>query len=188
MFRRERVPVCSLVWDLYGKPEEPVVESRTLGFGMPRERGCSQCVYQRVNLRGLGWEQFMSSAPAALWPLVPLTRDGANETAIVRARDAIESTCTRCHAPEGAVDNRNIGRVLGILQREDRYGMTAAECPCLVPLDGPADDPKTPLPGAGGRPPSSSSKNFWSLEGSTPAKSLPRTERARASSFLSPFL
>lgn len=32
----------------------------------------------------------MSSAPAALWPLVPLTRDGANETAIVRARDAIE--------------------------------------------------------------------------------------------------
>ena len=32
---------------------------------------------------------------------------------------------------------------LGILQREDRYGMTAAECPCLVPLDGPADDPKT---------------------------------------------
>ncbi len=27
------------------------------------------------------------------------------------------------------------------LLREERYGMTAAECPCLVPLDGPAEDP-----------------------------------------------
>ncbi|OHV79835.1 GH32 C-terminal domain-containing protein [Ensifer sp. LCM 4579] len=32
---------------------------------------------------------------------------------------------------------------LGILHREDRFGMTAAECPCIVPLDGPADDPQT---------------------------------------------
>jgi len=32
---------------------------------------------------------------------------------------------------------------VGILHREDRYGTTAAECPCLVPLDGPADDPTT---------------------------------------------
>ncbi|HSO00533.1 MAG TPA: hypothetical protein VLS89_19710 [Candidatus Nanopelagicales bacterium] len=90
MFRRERLPVSSLVWDLYGKPHEPVLESRTLSFGAPGERVCSQCVYQRVNLRGLGWEQFLNSAPAALWPLVPLTRDGTNETAVLRARDAIE--------------------------------------------------------------------------------------------------
>jgi beta-fructofuranosidase len=32
---------------------------------------------------------------------------------------------------------------VGILHREDRFGMTAAECPCIVPLDGPADDPQT---------------------------------------------
>ncbi|MBX5222951.1 glycoside hydrolase family 32 protein [Rhizobium sp. NLR8a] len=32
---------------------------------------------------------------------------------------------------------------LGILHRENRFGMTAAECPCLVPLDGPANDPST---------------------------------------------
>ncbi|PDS99921.1 beta-fructofuranosidase [Rhizobium sp. S9] len=32
---------------------------------------------------------------------------------------------------------------LGMLHRENRFGMTAAECPCLVPLDGPANDPST---------------------------------------------
>lgn len=31
----------------------------------------------------------------------------------------------------------------GILHRENRFGMTAAECPCIVPLNGPADDPQT---------------------------------------------
>ncbi|RFB88989.1 beta-fructofuranosidase [Rhizobium leguminosarum bv. trifolii] len=32
---------------------------------------------------------------------------------------------------------------LGTLHRENRFGMTAAECPCMVPLDGPAGDPTT---------------------------------------------
>jgi beta-fructofuranosidase len=32
---------------------------------------------------------------------------------------------------------------LGIIHREDRFGMTAAECPCMVPVGGKADDPKT---------------------------------------------
>ncbi|OHV18863.1 glycoside hydrolase family 32 protein [Rhizobium sp. RMa-01] len=32
---------------------------------------------------------------------------------------------------------------LGTLHRENRFGMTAAECPCMVPLDGPASDPTT---------------------------------------------
>jgi beta-fructofuranosidase len=31
----------------------------------------------------------------------------------------------------------------GVLHREERFGMTAAECPCLLPLDGPAEDPVT---------------------------------------------
>ena len=34
-------------------------------------------------------------------------------------------------------------RFIGILHREDRFGKKAAECPCLVPLDGPPDDPET---------------------------------------------
>ncbi|MDK1390166.1 glycoside hydrolase family 32 protein, partial [Sinorhizobium sp. 8-89] len=34
-------------------------------------------------------------------------------------------------------------RFVGILHRENRFGMTAAECPCIVPLGGPADDPET---------------------------------------------
>ncbi|OWV72967.1 beta-fructofuranosidase [Rhizobium sp. R339] len=32
---------------------------------------------------------------------------------------------------------------LGTLHRENRFGMTAAECPCMLPLDGPANDPAT---------------------------------------------
>ncbi|MXN45632.1 glycoside hydrolase family 32 protein [Shinella kummerowiae] len=32
---------------------------------------------------------------------------------------------------------------VGIVHREDRFGMTAAECPCMVPLGGKGDDPKT---------------------------------------------
>lgn len=32
---------------------------------------------------------------------------------------------------------------VGILHREDRFGMTAAECPCIVPVDGPANNPQT---------------------------------------------
>ncbi|PCD65781.1 GH32 C-terminal domain-containing protein [Rhizobium phaseoli] len=32
---------------------------------------------------------------------------------------------------------------LGMLHRENRFGMTAAECPCMVPLDGAAKDPST---------------------------------------------
>ncbi|MBP1885051.1 glycoside hydrolase family 32 protein [Sinorhizobium mexicanum] len=32
---------------------------------------------------------------------------------------------------------------VGTLHRENRFGMTAAECPCMVPLGGPADDPQT---------------------------------------------
>ncbi|MBX4867277.1 glycoside hydrolase family 32 protein [Rhizobium bangladeshense] len=32
---------------------------------------------------------------------------------------------------------------LGMLHRENRFGMTAAECPCMVPLDGPVNEPMT---------------------------------------------
>jgi hypothetical protein len=35
LFRRERVPVLSLVWDLYGKETEPLLSKRTFRFGVP---------------------------------------------------------------------------------------------------------------------------------------------------------
>lgn len=90
LYRRERLPVFSLVWDLYGKHDEPVLSERKLRFGLRRSGPRSQCVYQRVNLRGLGWEALLASGPPALWPLVALTRDGATEAVVHRARDAIE--------------------------------------------------------------------------------------------------
>jgi hypothetical protein len=90
LYRRERLPVLSHVWDLYGQRDEPVLQDRTLPFGAPHGSACSQCVYQRVNLRGLGWQELLAHGPAALWPLVALTRDGASEVVVRRTRDAIE--------------------------------------------------------------------------------------------------
>jgi len=87
LFRRERRRVLSLVWDLYGTADAPVLERRTLPYG---DDG-SQCVYQRVNLRGMGADELLSRGPPALWPLAPLTRDGAGEGVIARARDVIEA-------------------------------------------------------------------------------------------------
>ena len=90
LYRRERLPVLSQVWDLYGDRSEPVLEDRTLSFGAPLHTAHSLCAYHRVNLRGLGAQELLSQAPPALWPLVTLTRDGATETVVKQARDAIE--------------------------------------------------------------------------------------------------
>jgi hypothetical protein len=90
LYRREGLQVLSHVWDLYGHPDEPVLQDRLLPYGAPHGSACSQCVYQRVNLRGHSWEELLAQGPAALWPLVALTRDGASEAVVRRARDAIE--------------------------------------------------------------------------------------------------
>ena len=87
LFRRERKLVVSHLWDLYGDPDAPVRAEHRLVFGADG----STCVYQRINLRGLGWEQLLAQAPPALWALVALTRDGATKPAIERAHDAIEA-------------------------------------------------------------------------------------------------
>src|SRR5262249_51175528 len=90
LFRRERLPVVSRVWDLYGDRNEPLVEERTLDLGgVPAKEG-SRSVYRRVNLRALTAQDLLSRAPPALWPLVALTSDGASEASVLRARDAIE--------------------------------------------------------------------------------------------------
>ena len=90
LFRREAVPVVSQVWDLYGKANDPLLQERTLSFGARALTTGSRAVYVRVNLRALFAEELLSSAPPALWPLVALTRDGAEGAAVKRAIEAIE--------------------------------------------------------------------------------------------------
>jgi len=97
LFRREGKRVISLVWDLYGKRNEPFLERRTLEFGALDALGaeirkqCSQGVYWRVNLRAIGWRELLRRAPPVLWPLIALTKDGDRELAIVEAANAIKT-------------------------------------------------------------------------------------------------
>lgn len=85
-FRRERVPVVSIVWDLYGDRGAPIWSICTLDFAEG-----SVSAYTRVNLRGMSWRALLAEAPAALWSLVALTHDGATPEAVRAARDAIHA-------------------------------------------------------------------------------------------------
>jgi predicted transposase YdaD len=87
----ERAPVLTHVWDLNGQREAPVLQKRVLHFGAPREEEHSVCVYHWVNLQALGSEELFSLGLPGLWPLVALTRDGATEQAVRKARDMIEA-------------------------------------------------------------------------------------------------
>lgn len=84
LYRRERKQVVSHVWDLYGSEQRPLLELRTLVVGPG-----TQSSYVRINLRAMTWTEFLAGTPSALWPLVPLTKDGASEIAVQAARDAI---------------------------------------------------------------------------------------------------
>ena len=106
LFRRERRRVVSLVWDLYGRADEPVTEVRRWTFGVPDVGRGSRVTYLRVNLRGLSAAQLLGSAPPALWPLIALTRDGASETGVRNARDAIEAR--RDLSPEEQADHLTV--------------------------------------------------------------------------------
>jgi hypothetical protein len=87
LFCREKLPVWSLVWDLYGRYDEPVLSEREsiVGPDGPRLR----CTYQRVNLRGMGWRELLTQGPPSLWSLVALTRDGQSQEALRGSYDAI---------------------------------------------------------------------------------------------------
>jgi hypothetical protein len=91
LYRREGLEVVSLVWDLYGARDEPVIEERSFTHGATIVEKSSEVVYLRVNLRGLGWKALLAKAPPALWPLVALTQDGACEDAVHEAKEAIEA-------------------------------------------------------------------------------------------------
>lgn len=86
LYRRERCPVVTHVWDLYGDRTGPRMKARKLKVGP----GTSS-TYVRINLRAANWQHLLRRAPPALWPLVPLTRNGATANAVKAARDAIAS-------------------------------------------------------------------------------------------------
>ena len=86
LFRREECRVVTHVWDLYGSRKTPLLTTRTLVIGPDTRVG-----YVRINLRAMSWWQLLEEAPPSLWPLVPLTKDGATEKAVKAARDAIVS-------------------------------------------------------------------------------------------------
>lgn len=88
--RREGRPVLTQVWDLYGERGGRLLEDRVVPFGGAPGGAASQCAYRRVNLRALRAQSLLLEAPPALWPLVPLTADGARVEAVRAARDAIE--------------------------------------------------------------------------------------------------
>jgi len=87
LYRRESVPVVSLVWDLYGRADEPVTSEREVVIGPSGPR--LRCHFRRVNLRGMTWRELLSGAPPSLWSLVALTRDGQNQEALRDTYDAI---------------------------------------------------------------------------------------------------
>jgi hypothetical protein len=89
LFRREKLPIRSLVWDLYGCADDPVLSERlsTVGPLGPQ----LLCRYQRVNLRGMGWRELLTQSPPPLWSLVALTRDGHSPEALRSTYDAIVS-------------------------------------------------------------------------------------------------
>ncbi|HMY21940.1 MAG TPA: hypothetical protein PKA58_36700, partial [Polyangium sp.] len=86
LFRREECHVVTHVWDLYGSRKTPLLTERSLMMGPKTRSG-----YVRINLRAMPWQQLLEQGPAGLWPLVPLTKDGAAEQAVKAARDAIVS-------------------------------------------------------------------------------------------------
>lgn len=94
LFRREGVKVFSLVYDLYGDPNDPLLSDEEEAFCVDLGKGSpgrfSRCVWRRVNLRGLPWRSLLAQSAPGLWALFPLTREGTSRDALLAARDAIE--------------------------------------------------------------------------------------------------
>ena len=70
LYRRERLEVVSLVWDLYGSTDEPVIEERTFAHGATiLKRPVAGRVPAGWNLRGLGYQGAAREGAAVLWAL-----------------------------------------------------------------------------------------------------------------------
>jgi hypothetical protein len=106
LYRREGSRVVSFVWDLYGEPEDPLLEEQTLPFGAKGLKRGSRCVYVKVNLRALAADELLATAPPALWPLVALTRDGATVLGVRKARALIGAASEEA-GDQGSAAQRN---------------------------------------------------------------------------------
>ena len=89
LYRRERLPITTLLWDLYGTPKQVRLTGHetVIGPDGPRLR----CRYHRVNLRAMTYVELLAQGPPSLWPLVALTRDGRHPEALRQTCQAIES-------------------------------------------------------------------------------------------------
>jgi len=74
-------------------------------------------------------DPYVFKGPDALWKMLLGSRDRTGGVVLL-----YETT-----DPQGA----DGWTFVGIVHREDGFGMTAAECPCMIPLGGKSDDPKT---------------------------------------------
>ena len=90
LHRRELLPVMTLLWDLYGNKQAPLLSERVYWLGLPEGPASSRVAYRRVNLRAMAAKELLAQDAAALYPLVPLTHDGASEEAVRAAAAAIE--------------------------------------------------------------------------------------------------
>jgi hypothetical protein len=87
--QKERVPVHAVVWDLCGGDRGPVVQPRAFYLGEEESLSSTRVAYLRVNLRRLTAAQLLDRGTPVLFPLVPVTRDGAAGEAVRWAAAAI---------------------------------------------------------------------------------------------------
>jgi len=74
-------------------------------------------------------DPYVFKGPDGRWKMLLGSRDRTGGVVLLYETDD----------PQGAGE----WRFLGIIHREDGFGMTAAECPCMVPVGGRAEDPQT---------------------------------------------
>jgi hypothetical protein len=122
IFRREKVKVLSLVFDLFGRRRGPVWTDHVVHFGAPQlAKGGSRCVFRRVNLRVLPWQDLLKIQMPMLWSLVPLSEGGADLEAQLSARDAIEAADL---PPSDQADNLAVLCFLAEAEAKDVAGPT----------------------------------------------------------------
>ncbi len=98
---------------IHAGPAEVILPDRPMGLNLTRDFR----------------DPYVLKGPDGRWRMLLGSRDRSAGVVLIYETDD----------PTGAGD----WRLIGPLFRETRFGMTAVECPCLFPVDGPADDPQT---------------------------------------------